>query len=503
MTDRARRGARDEGLGSWIRRRAASAPSDTALVCGDLLLSYAELADRIERLAGLLRRRGVRFGDRIAYQGTHHPLALESLFATATLGAVWVPVLPGRPADEVEHILGDAGVRLALHAGDEDVSLPCPTIDADEVDAELRSTEPDPSGRTDVALGDLAILGYTSGTTGRPKGTLLTHANLTWNAVHMLSSCRVGADDVTLALAPLTRLGGLGVLVLPTLFAGGTVVVPERTDASTVLESIERHAVTLLFANPAALADLLAHPGWAAADLSTLRTAFVGGNVVSEPLLHAYLDRGVPLRHGYGLTEASPVVTFLSEADTHRKFGSVGKPIGLVDLAIEGPDGELHGAGATGEIVIRGPNVTSGYWKRPDATAAASRDGGWWRTGDAGRLDEEGFLFVLDRMREAIRIGEDTIFPAQVESVLAGHPEVEDAAAVGGEDGLALFVVPRRRETFDEDAVWRRLREELPAAHVPSRLLTVGRVPRNAAAKIRRDELRSALGERAEPGPKQ
>jgi len=488
-----RRDPRDEGIGSWIRRRAASAPNAAALVFGELVRSYGELAARVDRLAAVLRQRGVEAGDRVAYQGANHPLALESLFATATLGAVWVPILPGRSVAEVEHILADAGVRLLLRDGVEATPCSCATLSLGEAEEALERAPAGAAPRAAVGLDDLALLGYTSGTTGEPKGTMLTQGNLTWNVVGMLAACGTRPDDVTLAVAPLTRLGGLGVLVLPTLFAGGAVVVPERNDAPELLETIERHAVTLLFANPASLAAMAADPGWPAADLSSIRTAFVGGNLVAEPLLCTYLERGVPLLHGYGLTEAAPAVTFLAAADARRKFGSVGTPIGLVDVAIEGPEGAGSGPDVVGEILVRGPNVTRGYWNRPDATAAASAGDGWWRTGDAGRLDAEGYLYVLDRMREAIPVDDGLLFPAQIERVLYGHPELEDAAAVGARSGIALFVVPRDPATFDDRRIWSSLRERLRAGHLPSRLVVVDEIPRNAAAKILRDRLRARL----------
>jgi fatty-acyl-CoA synthase len=486
--------ARDEGIGSWIRRRATSAPDALALVSAERRWTYGELDARIDRLAAVLQRRGVGAGDRVAYHGINHPLALESLFATATLGAVWVPLLPGRAPGEVQHILEDADARLVLRAGVDEPPSSRVTLTSAEVEEEMATGEADAPARPAVGLEDLAVLGYTSGTTGRPKGVMLSHANLCWNVFGVLSACGLRADDVTLAVAPLTRVGGLGVLILPTLFAGGTVVVSPGSDPGSLLAAIESHAVTALFANPSALAALAAERRWPATDLSRIRTAIVGGNLVAEPLLREYLDRGVPLRHGYGLTEAAPVVTLLAAAEARRKFGSVGTPIGLVDVAIANPGGDERGADASGEILVRGPNVTSGYWRRPDATAAATTEDGWWRTGDAGRLDAEGYLYVLDRVREGISIGSELVFPAQIESVLHGHPEVADVAAVGTPDGIVLFVVPRSRETFDAVPLWSWLRERLPPGRVPSNLLVVERIPRNAAAKIQRDALRARLG---------
>jgi fatty-acyl-CoA synthase len=490
----------NDGIASWVFRRAAAAPGDVAVVFGPGRWTYAELAARIGRLARLLQHRGVGHGDRVAYQGPNEPVALESLFATTLLGAAWVPILPGRDPANVRFILEDCGVRLLIRGDVDDPAPPGPQVATGEIERALAEevSGSDPVG-AQVTLDDLAVLGYTSGTTGRPKGTMLTHANLTWNVVNVLSACRIGPDDSTLALAPLTRLGGIGVTLLETLFTGGTVVLPDDARPAPLLETIRRERVTVLFANPEALARFVADPAWGAADLSSLRVAIVGGNVVPEPLLRAYLDRGVPLRHGYGLTEAAPVVALLDERDARRKFGSVGRPVGLVDVAIEGPDGRELAAGATGEILVRGPNVTAGYWNRPDATAAAARGNGWWRTGDAGWLDDEGYLYVADRMRAGFIVDGERVFPAQIERLLYGHPDVADAAAVGVEGGVALFVVPRAGPAADPERLAERVRAALPAGLRPRRVHVIDRVPRNAAGKILREELRRRTAPPAGP----
>lgn len=490
MSDRLARSAND-GIGSWIVRRAATAPDDVAIVFGRVRRTYAETATRIDHLARVLQDRGVRHGDRVAYQGPNHPVALESLFAAATLGAVWVPVLPGRDPADVRFILEDSGSRLLVRGDVDDPMPPGPRVTTVEIERALADDAGGPvPADAHVSLADLAVLGYTSGTTGRPKGTMLTHANLTWNVINLLSVCPIGARDRALALAPFTRLGGLGVTVFETLFTGGTVVIPDDRQPAALLETIQGERVTLLFANPEVLARLVGEPTWPAADLSSVRVAIVGGNVVPEPLLRVYLDRGVPLRHGYGLTEAAPAVTLLDERDARRKFGSVGQPIGLMDVAIEGPDGRELPAGAVGEILVRGPNVTAGYWNRPEATAAASRGNGWWRTGDAGWLDEGGYLYVADRMREGFLVGGERVFPAQIERLLYGHPDVEDAAATGAADGIVLFVVPRATAPADAARLAARMREALPTTLAPRHVHIVDRIPRNAAGKILREELR-------------
>jgi len=479
------------GVGSWIRRRAVLAPHDVALVYGDVRWTYAEFADRIDRAAAAIRAHGIHRGDRIAYQGRDEPVALESFFAAGMLGAVWVPILPGRSPDDVQHIVDDAEVRLLVRGSLDDDIPRAPVVTAADLEHAMASRAREVLPPVAVAFDDLAILGYTSGTTGRPKGAMLTHGNLTANVLNMLSACAMSRTDSTVALAPLTRLGGLGVVVLELLLVGGRVILPVDTRPAPLLETLTRERVSVLFANPDALDALAGEPAWETADLSSIRVGIVGGNIVPEPLLRTYLDRAVPLCHGYGLTEAAPVVTLLDERDAQSKFGSVGRPIGLVEVAIEGPDGQALPPGETGEILIRGPNVTSGYWKRADATAAASYGQGWWRTGDAGWLDDDRCLYIVGRMREAFDIEGERFFPAEIERVLHGHPLVADAAAVRGPDGIVLFVVPAGG--FEPGDLTAALAGVLPRRGASIAVRPIDRIPRNAAGKILRGELEALL----------
>ena len=352
------------GLGSWIERRAARSPSDTALIADGRARSYLDLANEARAIAELLQRNGVGRGDRVAFHGQNHPVALGSLFATAAIGAVWVPIHPARPEDEVRSVLEDSEPRVLIRAS------PTTHVDADVLAFEAEELEAHRAGSDapatwEVEPDDLAILAYTSGTTGAPKGVMLTHANITWGVVQMMAACAFAPSDVTLAAAPFTRMGGLGVTVLPTLFTGGTVVVPPAAEGEAVLSTIERARVSVLFANPDLLDGMARAPGWEGADLSSIRTGVVGGGLVPEGLLRRYLDRDVKLRHGYGLTEASPVVSLVGEQEAATHAGSVGKPLPFVDVRAARPDGSACDVDEPGEWWIRGPNVTEGYWRRP------------------------------------------------------------------------------------------------------------------------------------------
>ena len=326
------------GLGTWIERRAARAPSSIALVTADASRSYADLAREIRATATMLRQRGIGVGDRVAFHGRNHPSALVSLFATTAIGAVWVPIHPARPEDEVRSVLRDSDARLLIRASPAthpDAGVP--EVEATEFDG-LTADGWEASRAWEAASDDLAILAYTSGTTGLPKGVMLSHGNVLWDVIQMVAECSVGPADVTLAAAPFTRMGGLGVTVLPTLFAGGTVVVPSGADGPAVLETIERSRVTVVFANPDLLQDMMRADGWEDADLSSVRTGVVGGGLAPEALIRAFLDRGVPLLHGYGLTEAAPIVSLLPAQDAATRTGSVG----YADAVRRGPFGAFR-----------------------------------------------------------------------------------------------------------------------------------------------------------------
>jgi fatty-acyl-CoA synthase len=474
------------GLGSWIERRAAFSPDDVALVVGGSSLTYRELEVRVHRTATTLRRRGIEPGDRVAYHGVNRPAALTSLFASAAIGAVWVPIHPARPEDEVRWVLEDSGASLLVRGSPRSH----PRIEVPEIDEdELEAFDDEPLDPYEATPDDLAILGYTSGTTGPPKGAMLTHENVLWSAVQMLAVGGFSRSDVTLAAAPFTRMGGLGVTVLPTLFAGGSIVVPGDVDGPAVLEAIERKAVTVVFANPDLLERIVEAPRWEAADLSSIRTGVVGGAIVPEALLRAYLDRGVTLRHGYGLTEAAPVVSLLDEREAMTRVTSVGRPLPFVEVRAVRPDGSPCDPDEVGGWLIRGPNVCAGYWRH-----APLRDpDGWFPTGDVGSIGPDGHLTFVDRASSAMTIGDGVVYPATIERALYGVPGVSQAAAVEIDGRIVVAVMPTGVGPFDPDDLMASLRTSLGPREMPSLIRPVTSIPRNAAGKILRDELRRSL----------
>src|SRR5215216_3376067 len=444
------------GVGSWIERRARIAPGQVALVGDDRSFTYAELAGRVRRLANGLRRLGVGLGDRVAWLGPNHPAFLESLFAAGLVGAALAPVNHRLAADGIRAVLADIDPSVLIqHAA----TGPAPVVDsvgqriavagsiqgALEFDALVVESSDDP---VEVAVGmdDLCLLPHTSGTTGSPKGVMLTHANLTWNAINFLTCADFRSDDVTVAIAPFFRVGGTGVNVLPVLFLGGTVVVPSELSPAGILQVMQRHRVTVGFGNPDLL-DALAHSElWPQVDLSSVRFIVTGGAPVPERLIRAWLGRGVLLLQGYGLSEAAPLALLLDPTSALTKMGSAGRPPLLVDIRIVHPDQSAVGPGETGELLVRGPNVMAGYWRRPEATREVLSADGWLRTGDAARSDQQGYVWIVDRVADCFLAAGRPVYPGDVERVLTGHPSVADVGVVqalgeGGGGTVAALVV--------------------------------------------------------------
>lgn len=482
-------------------------PGRAALIHQDRSWTYAELASDIARMARAMSALGVRPGDRVGYLGQNHPAYLQAAFATGLLGAVFVPLNHRLSVSQLTYILQDAGCSVLLYGPEvagrveaiqgqvgvrEYVAVASPAS-ADRSLTELLAGELPDIADLPVGLDDLCFIIYTSGTTGHPKGVMLTHGNVTWNALDYLSTTDFHSKDVTLAIAPLFRAGGWGVTLLPTLQKGGTVVLVSAFDPGLALELIARHSVTTIFGSPDLLTALVGTPSWHGSDLSTLRCALSGGDIVHERLIRAFVDRGIPFLQGYGLTEASPMALMLDEADALRKLGSAGVPPLFVDVRIARSDLSDALPGELGEIVIRGPNVMRGYWNRPKETEAVIVQG-WLRTGDAGRMDEEGYVYVVDRLKGMYSSHGETVSPAEVERVLTEHPAIMEAAVVAKDDeqaghvGVAYVVLMDGAQTTQEELQAHCLRRLAPYK-VPAVVRFRQTLPKNPAGKVLKELL--------------
>ncbi|GHK02288.1 o-succinylbenzoate--CoA ligase [Streptomyces sp. NPDC003753] len=497
---------RNEGLGSWPARRARKTPHRTALIHGDRSVTYAELYERTTRLAHALRARGVRRGDRIAYLGPNHPAYLETLFAAGTLGAVFVPLNIRLAGPEIAYQLADSGAKALVYAPSSTAlvaGLPGSTdvrayVEVGAEYEELLAAASDEPIDQPVPLDDTCIIMYTSGTTGRPKGAMLTHGNLVWNAFNVLVDHDLIADERALVSAPLFHTAGLNMLTLPVLLKGGTCVLVESFDPEATFDLIERHRITFMFGVPTMFDQVARHPRWDRADLSSLRILTCGGSPVPTPLIAKYQERGLTFLQGYGMTEAAPGTLFLDAEHAVSKAGSAGVPHFFSDVRVVRPDLAPVDVGETGEVVVRGPHVMPGYWGLPEETATVFADG-WFRSGDAARVDEDGYVYIVDRIKDMIISGGENIYPAEIEDQLLAHPDIVECAVIGvpdekwGEVPRAV-VVPREGATLDPDEVIASLSGRLAKYKIPKSVVVADALPRTASGKLLKSRVRSRYG---------
>ncbi|WP_330276451.1 long-chain fatty acid--CoA ligase [Lentzea sp. NBC_00516] len=473
---------RNSGLGSWPHRRARMAPKREALTYDGVSTSYEEVAVRTTRLAWRLRELGVRHGDRVAYLGPNHPSFAETLFATHQLGAIFVPLNFRLSPAEINYQLGDCGAHVLVHAPSHVVEHPR-AVSLDTYEDWLLGGSDEPLDEP-VGIDDAALILYTSGTTGRPKGAILSHANLLWNTFNLMIGVDIASDEVALITAPLFHVAALTQTLLPTFIKGGHSVITSGWDVTECVSLIETHGVTWMFGVSTMYADLASSPQWQTADLSSLRVLLCGGAAVPDAVIHAYQDRGLVFCQGYGLTETAPGATFLEASDSVRRAGSAGPCVFFGDLRLAD----------TGEIEVQGPNVTPGYWNDPVATKAAFTEDGWFRTGDLGRLDD-GHLYVLDRLKDMYISGGENVYPAEVENAITSHPDVVEVAVVGvpdqrwGEVGRA-FVRPRDGAVVDAAGLREFLLPRLAKYKIPVHVDVVSELPRTGSGKVLKPALR-------------
>jgi fatty-acyl-CoA synthase len=506
--------APDVSLGNWLAQRARRSGHRRALTFEGTTWTYAELQERIDRLAGGLRAHGVGHGDRIAFLGLNQPAFLETMFATARLGAIFVPLNFRLTGPELSYIINDAGVHTVVvdaeHRSLIDSvrrDLPCRHyVSADEpadgwVALETVAGHAGPVGEVPaVDQEDVALIMYTSGTTGRPKGAMLTHGNLWWNNTNALHMLDVLEDDVTLVMAPLFHIGGLNVTTLLTWQKGGEVVLHRTFDPGRFLEDVPRYRVTTTFGVPAMLLFVSQHPEFETTDLSSIRLVVCGGAPVPEPLMKRYDARGIPINQGYGLTETSPSLTLLGSEFGLSKLGSAGlTPLFTEVRLIDATGDVIEEADVKGEVCARGPNIMKGYWNKPDATRAAIDHEGWFHTGDVGFFDEDGFLYLADRVKDMVITGGENVYPAEVESVLYDHPAVAEIAVIGLPDerwGEAVVAIAALRpdQAVSLEELRRFAADRLARYKLPRRLEFVDVLPRNPAGKVLKFQLRERFG---------
>jgi len=504
--------ANDQGIGYWMTRRAALTPERTALIYEDGQRTYGEFDREINRVAHGLRALGVNHGDRVAYLDLNHPRFFVTLFATAKLGAIFVPLNFRLTGPELSFIINDAGVHTLVH---DDMfapvidqirgELPCrnlvsPTArDGVRPWSELTHDQRDSEIDTQVSSDETAVIMYTSGTTGRPKGAMLTHGNFLWNNINALLSYDTLMDDRTLVVAPLFHIGGLNVTPLVAFLKGATVVLERQFDPQRVLTLIPQHRITTMFGVPAMFLFMSQMPQFGETDLSSVRTFICGGAPVPEALIRLYGTRGITFAQGYGLTETAPFASLVPIPRALDKIGSAGVPPFFTDVQCVDDRDQPVPAGERGEVVIKGPNVMKGYWNRPEATAEAIRDGGWFHSGDVGVMDDEGYLYIVDRKKDMIISGGENIYPAEVEDCIYKHPDVAEVAVIGvpdprwGETVCAIVVAKPGTSPTAQDII-DFTQGKLARFKQPRSVVFTDLLPRNPAGKVLKFELRERFG---------
>ena len=489
-------------LASLLTDSAARTPGRTAIKLGDAELSYAELDGASAHLAGLLEQHGFQPGDRVGVMLPNVPHFPIVYYGILRAGGVVVPMNVLLKEREVAYYLQDSGAKL-LFAWAEFGAEARPGAEAAgarliEVDpsgfADVVGAAPPRAGLRDVADEDTAVILYTSGTTGKPKGAELTHANLYGNALTKLETLiQLREDDVILGALPLFHSFGQTAAMNAGLMAGACLTLLPRFDPVKALGIMERDGVTVFLGVPTMYNAMLAVPGAERPDTSSLRVCISGGASLPVEVLRAFDDQfGANILEGYGLSETSPVASF-NHPGRERKPGSIGTPIRDVRMrVVDEQDAELP-AGEVGEIVIQGPNVMKGYWRRPDATAEAMR-GGWFHTGDMAKVDEDGYFFIVDRKKDLIIRGGYNVYPREVEEVLYEHPAVAEAAVVavphaelGEEVGAAVALKAGAEASADELQAF--VKERVAAYKYPRHVWFVDELPKGPTGKILKREI--------------
>ncbi|WP_324750508.1 AMP-binding protein [Sphingomonas sp. LY54] len=482
-------------LPDLIARRALLGPDRIALEQGDRTITYAELDRRAAAAAALMAERGVGEGDRVAILSRNRIAFFEILFGCAKLGAILVPLNWRMPQPELDQLLDDCEpVLLFREGGAGDLRDRLPTIDLDADYEDCLARAPAITVRRAWPEDATWYLLYTSGTTGRPKGVIYTFRMALANAVNIGTAIDLRSTDTTLCFLPHFHTAGINLHSLPTLFAGGRVIVLESFEPEEIVQLLEARRLDALFAVPTVYQALVEHPRFAGAPLDHVRHWGCGGAPLPDRLVERYKPIGVRICNGMGMTETGPTAFLLDPADAWSRIGSVGKPQLLCGVRIVDEEGREVADGEVGDLLFGGPAVTPGYWRNPEANAAAFTSDGWLRSGDLVRRDGDGFHYVVGRRKEMFISGGANIYPAEIENVLAAHPEVAEAAVVAapdpywGEIGQA-FVLPIDGASLTAADLEAHCRASLAGYKVPRRFEIVADFPRTAAGKIQKHRL--------------
>ncbi len=499
-------------ISGWIERWAGFTPNKTAILFGDEKLSYLALSERIRACARVLGGPlGVRHGDRVAFLGFNSADFLVLMFACARLGVMMVPLNWRLTPDEHAYMLDHARASVLLVEPEFEAGVTgirnrlggCRMIrygtteDGWESFEELLTAADGPDRDFRAGPDDPALIVYTSGTTGRPKGAVLTQQALVYNAVNSVAAHDMTSSDVIFTNLPMFHVGGLNIQTTPALHAGASVILHRRFVPDETVATIRDHRPTLMILVPAMMQALIDDPAWPEIDFSSLRCIVTGSTTVPEKILRTYLERGIPIIQVYGLTETAPIVIHQRISDAFDSAGSTGKVALHCEAEIHGADGTKLAPGENGEIVVRGPNIMAGYWNDADATAEVMRDG-WFYTGDVGYAEEDGNFHIVGRTKDVIISGSENIYPSELEIPLDECPDIAEAAVVGRSDARwgevpVACVVRRKGSAITKDQVLALYNCRLAKYKHPHDVFFMDSLPQNVMGKILKFELRVAI----------
>jgi fatty-acyl-CoA synthase len=500
-----------QGIGFWLTKWAFLEGDKEALVDGERCLTYRELNIRVNRLAGSLQALGLAHGERCAILAYNCLEYVEVIFATAKLGVILVPLNWRLSPAELAFNFSDSGSETLIFDAEfapvvaqlqEQTTIKRMIMLGSEVTSEAdvyedllaRQSDDEPAADQPVGLDTAHIIMYTAGTTGRPKGAVLSQGASFWNAINLTLDMNFNPDDRNLSVLPMFHIGGIGLFTLPVLYMGGTVVIQRTFDPAETLRLLRKEKITLFFGVAAVFLFLIQHADFNAEAFAKVRVVMSGGAPLPVSLVRQYHKAGIVLQQGFGMSEAAPSIAILSKDLALEKAGSIGRPLFHVDARVV--DGDMNDlpAGVEGELVIRGPNLMQGYWNRPDATKEAF-DGGWFHTGDIARMDADGDLYIVDRKKDMFISGGENVYPAEVENAIFELPQVAETAVIGikdekwGEVGRAIVVL-KEGEQLGRAEVIDFLKGRLAKYKVPKQVIFIDRLPRNAAGKVLKNILR-------------
>ncbi len=499
-----------EGIGSWLKYREIETPDKEALVSDEKRLSYKELNHRVNQLAGAMQSRGIQYGDRVAILSYNCNEFAEVIMAAAKLGLMLVPLNWRLTPVELTFIVSDSGAQtlfydasfattareLATKAGLKNLislygeSALKGSLTYDNFITGRPVTEPTPS--TPVTLDTPHIIMYTAGTTGKPKGAVLTQGASFWNAVNCIAALSITADDRDLNVLPMFHIGGIGLFTLAVFYMGGTVLLLRTFDPAKALDKIKKERVSIFFGVPAIFLFLANQPDFQC--MKDVRVVMSGGAPLPVSLIKLYEENGLRLLQGFGMSEAAPSIAILDKDMYLKKAGSIGRRLMHLETRVVDEDMNDVQPGEIGELIMRGPNVMTGYWNRPEATSEAFR-GGWFHSGDLARIDEDAYLYIVDRSKDMYISGGENVYPAEVENAIYEIPEIGEAAVIGvpdqkwGEVGKAVVTVKPGKQLTEEQIIT-HLKGCLAKFKVPAGVIFVDALPRNAMGKVLKNTLR-------------